>query len=203
MQRRLVFLWVLSTNVVTNNVGMQQAFTRVGRAHRRRPALGQVILEDAADVLVIDSRPGAEHEAAEAQLDEVRFQRVLKLVALGIYRHHFEAPWLGEVRVHADFIAESDAELRPKSDAARLVLFEVTSTLLVSEPRYGENPEVFWHGVHQPQRDTSASCGWCFAAAVQQRHSSRGLANIQIIQLEPNARRLATARGSFGTLDRP
>jgi hypothetical protein len=145
------FLWVVSTNMAANNVGTRQAFTKVGRSHRRRPALGHGILEDATDVLVIDSRSGVEHEAAEAPLDEVRFKRVLKLVALGIYRHHFQASWLDEVRAHADFIAESDAELKPQSNVARQVLFEAASKLFGSEPRYGENPDVFWYQVHEPE----------------------------------------------------
>lgn len=145
------FLWVVSTNVAANSVGMRQALTKLDRAHRRRPALGDKILENALDVVIVDSRSGVEHEADEAELEEARFDRVLRLVALGIYQHHFRARWLGELRVHADFIAESNANRKSQSNAARLILFEAASRLFASEPRYGENPDVFWYQVHEPK----------------------------------------------------
>lgn len=140
-------LWVLSANVMANAVGMRQALTKLGRAHKRRPALGESILQEATDVIVQDSRSGAEHEATEAPLDANRFDRVLTLVALGIYRHHFHTPWRGGVRVHADFIGEKDLSLKPRSDAARSAIFEAAAKVFSDQPRHGNNPEVFWYQV--------------------------------------------------------
>ena len=87
------FRWVVSTNVAANHVGTWQAVTKVARAHGRRPALGQSILEGAKNVTVVDSRTGLEYSTAEAPLDGARFTRVLDLVALGVYRHHFGESW--------------------------------------------------------------------------------------------------------------
>ena len=69
------FLWVLSTNLSANSVAGQQVLTKLARANRRRPKLGQSILTDAKDVTVVDSHSGMRHGAVEVQLDDARFQR--------------------------------------------------------------------------------------------------------------------------------
>jgi len=146
--------------------------TKIARSHVRRPALGNAILDAARDVIVVDSRSGIEHEAAETPLDYVRFGRVLDLVALGIYRHHFRAPWLGEVRVHADFIANLDDAAAGR--AARVAFFEAASQFFGSEPRHGDNPDVFWYQVVKPQGRHDclmrlAFYGGCTATAILER----------------------------------
>ena len=143
------FRWVVSTNLAANRVGTWQAVTKVARAHGRRPALGQSILEGAKDVTVFDSRTGSEHPTAEAPLDGARFRRVLDLVALGIYRHHFGEAWSGTVRVHPDFIVGIGPEWTTDVDTARIVLFEAADRLFAPETKRGENPDVFWYQVHE------------------------------------------------------
>jgi hypothetical protein len=100
------FRWVVSTNLAANCVGTWHAPTKVARAHGRRPALGQPISESAKDVTMVDSRTGSEYPTAETPLDSARFTRVLDLIGLGIYRHHFGKSWSGTVRVHPDFIVD-------------------------------------------------------------------------------------------------
>jgi hypothetical protein len=143
------FRWVVSTNVAANHVGTWQAVTKVARAHGRRPALGQSILEGAKNVTVVDSRTGLEYSTAEAPLDGARFTRVLDLVALGVYRHHFGESWSGTVRVHPDFIADIGPEWTTDVDTARIVLFEVADRLFAPETKRGDNPDIFWYQVHE------------------------------------------------------
>jgi hypothetical protein len=138
-------LWVLSTNVVANEVGMRQAMTKLGRGHIRRPALGSTILDSATDIMVVDSRTGTPHESAEAPLDGSRFDRILKLIALGLYRHHFHESWRGELRVHPDFIGEMDPAQRARRDRARVDAFEAATQIFAHRQRYGDNPKVFWY----------------------------------------------------------
>lgn len=143
------FRWVVSTNVAANHVGTWQAVTKVARAHGRRPALGQSILEGAKNVTVVDSRTGLEYSTAEAPLDGARFTRVLDLVALGVYRHHFGESRSGTVRVHPDFIADIGPEWTTDVDTARIVLFEVADRLFAPETKRGDNPDIFWYQVHE------------------------------------------------------
>lgn len=143
------FRLVVSMNVAANRVGTWQAVTKVARAQGRRPALGQSILEGAKDVTVVDSRTGSEHPAAEAPLDRARVTRVLDLVALGVYRHHFGESWSGTVRVHPDFIADIGTEGMTDVDTARVFLFEAADRLFAPEPKRGDNPDVFWYQVHE------------------------------------------------------
>lgn len=143
------FLWVLSTNLPANSVAKQQVSTKLRRAHERRPALGQAILSDTKDVTIEDSHSGTKHDAVEVPLDGPRFQRVLDLVALGLYRHHFFERWLGSIRVHPDFIGYPDSGQILDIDTHRLVLFDVAEKLFATESKCGENPDVFWYQVHE------------------------------------------------------
>ena len=93
------FLWVLSTNLSANSVARQQVSTKLRRARERRPALGQAILSETKEVTVVDSHSGTKHHAIEVPLNSARFQRVLDLVALGLYRHHFCKRWQGSILV--------------------------------------------------------------------------------------------------------
>ena len=144
------FLWVLSTNLPANSVAWQQVLTKLARAHKRRPALGQSILSDTKDVTVVDSRSGTKHDVVEVPLDGTRFQRVLDLVALGLYRHHFHERWAGSIRAHQDFIGYADSGQTLDVDTHRLVLFDAAEKLFAPEPKHGENPDVFWYQVHEP-----------------------------------------------------
>lgn len=145
------FLWVLSTNLPANSVARQQVSTKLARAHIRRPALGQAILSDTKDAIVVDSHSGTRHDAVEVPLDGARFKEVLDLVALGLYRHHFRERWPGSLRVHPDFIGYADSGQSLHLDTDRLILFDASEKLFAPESKYGENPDVFWYQVHEPK----------------------------------------------------
>jgi len=140
----MYFLWVLSTNLSANSVAKQLVSTKLRRANERRPALGKAILSDTKDVTVIDSQSGAEHDAVEVPLDRDRFQRVLDLIGLGLYQHHFRKRWVGGVHVHTDFIGSTDSSQMLNIDTDRLILFHAAQKLFATEAKYGENPDVFW-----------------------------------------------------------
>lgn len=145
------FLWVLSTNLSANSVARQQVATKLKRTNERRPALGKAILRATKDVTVIDSASGIEHDAAEVPLDGGRFQKVLDLIGLGLYRHHFGKRWVGGFRVHPDFIGPTDSRQTFNIDTYRFFLFHVAEKRFHSEMKYGENPDVFCYQVHEPK----------------------------------------------------
>ena len=147
----MYLLWVLSTNLSANSLAGQQVSTKLMRANERRPALGQRILSKTQDVTVVGSHSGAKHEVVAVMLDNARFQRVLDLIGLGTYRHHFGKRYVGSVRIHPDFIGYDDSSQICDVDTHRLVLFDAAEPLLAAEEKYGENPEVFWYQVHEPK----------------------------------------------------
>lgn len=176
----MYFLWVLSTNLSANSVARQQVSTKLRRANERRPALGKAILSETKDVTVIDSQSGAEHDAVEVSLGRDRFQRVLDLIALGLYQHHFGKRWVGGVRVHPDFIGSTDSSQMLNIDTDRLILFHAAKKLFATEAKYGEDPDVFWYQVHEP-RDKNLCLmrlvfyGGCTATAIFHDGSGRHL----------------------------
>lgn len=139
------FLWVLSTNVMANTVGTYQAMTKLARGHKRRPVLGASIIDNAVDVMVDIPQASGMLEASEAPLDGERFDRILRLVALGVYRHHYGRRWLGQANIQPDFIGTSGPQLRAKNASLRRELFDVAGRLFDGQPRYGHNPDVFWY----------------------------------------------------------
>ncbi len=58
---------------------------------------------------------------------------------------------MGSIRVYPDFIAFDNAESLADIDAYRLILFNCAKQLFANEPKYGENPSVFWYQVHAPK----------------------------------------------------
>lgn len=149
----MYFLWVLSTNLSANSVARQQVSTKLRRANERRPALGKAILSETKDVTVIDSQSGAEHDAVEVPLDIDRFQRVLDLIGLGLYQHHFGKRWVGGVHVHPDFIGSTDSSQMRNIDEDRLFLFHAAEKVFAAEMRWGENQDVFYYQVHEPKNN--------------------------------------------------
>lgn len=143
------FLWVLSTSLPANAVARGQVATKLKRAHTRRPALGSSVLSYAKDVVVADSHSCTKHDAVEIPLDGARFQKVLELIARGLYSHHFGQRWTGKVLVLPDFIAFPEAPAQADVDANRLVLFNCAQQLFAAHTQYGENPDVFWYRVHK------------------------------------------------------
>ncbi len=95
------------------------------------------------------ARTGSEYPTAETPLDSARFTRVLDLITLGIYRHHFGKSWSGTVRVHPDFIVDIGPEETTDVDIKRIVLFETADRLFAPETKRGDNPDVFWYQVHE------------------------------------------------------
>lgn len=143
------FLWVLSTNIPANSIAQRQVFTKLSRSHMRRPALGKSFFDEAKDVYVKESHSDIVHEAVEVPLDGARFERALKLVSLGIYRHHFNKNWHGSHRVHADFVAFPYEKVPGEVDRARIEFYNAAQRLFASEDKHGENPDVFYFQIHQ------------------------------------------------------
>lgn len=142
---RMVFCSALGAN----SVAQLLATKPVARSIQRRPALASSMFMDARDVDVVDSATGQVHEAALAPLDRPRFNRALELMARGLFRHHFEAPWLDTVRVHYELGATDDPEIERHQQPLRMELRDRTNRVFAGAPRHGANPDVFFYQVRE------------------------------------------------------
>jgi hypothetical protein len=145
------FMWVMCCNLPANSVALRQIETKLARALRRDATLFAAINVDPKDVEVIESHSGRKHDGVQLTLDGPRFDRVLQLVARGLFRHHYAESWRGPVRVVPDFIDYLD-DPDPKSlKQARVTMFDCAEQLFAGETRHGENPDVFWFKVRGPE----------------------------------------------------
>jgi hypothetical protein len=153
-----LLLWVLGTNLLANAVGLRQAETKLARSYRQRPKFGNSMLNAGRRVVVADSATGQEHETVETDLDGARFERAMRLIALGIHFEHFRKPWGGSVQIHADFLTFPVDVSLPQVDAVREFLRVAADTLFATEPKHGENPDVFWYQVKDDPLDGVPRC---------------------------------------------
>lgn len=148
------FLYVISMNLPANAIAQAHWSTKLKRAFERRPTLINSMLSNSEDVNVMDRHTGRIYEAVRVDLNGSCFNKTLELIALGVYYHHIGERWVGNIRVHPDFI-----DFPHESNAAdivtnRRVLFDVAKKLFASAPQYGDNPKIFWYQVHkQPAGD--------------------------------------------------
>lgn len=169
----LYLLGVFSTNVCTNSVGLQHAATKLVRTFRERPNLFDQMFPSAKEVTVTDSATGIDHETVMVDLDGPRFQRTMRLIALGLYYKEFKKRWTGPVHVVADFVDQADDVDYAKVAAERRDFFETTSTAFANTPPKGANPDVFTYRVLREGDNVAMRLtfyGGCTATAMFSEH---------------------------------
>ncbi len=143
-------LYVLSINLPANAIAQAQ-WTKLKRAVERRPALWNSMCNNSKDVEVMDSHTGKIYEAIQMDLDDSRFTRSLELIALGVFYHHFSKCWEGNIRVHHDFVDSPYEQNKAEIDANRILVFNCAEKLFATTPRHGDNQDVFWYQVYEPE----------------------------------------------------
>ncbi len=139
-----VFLWnILSLNLGSNGVAIQQAASKLGRATRRRPALFHAITAGAVPV-AFHARTGQRIDTDELPLDGDRFESAIDLVARGLHRKHFGVSWLGNLKTIPDFVI---AKSSPEDDAALVAFAKIATQVFAAIPMLGDNPSVFTYQV--------------------------------------------------------
>ena len=143
-------LYVLSTNLPANAIAQAQ-WTKLKRAVERRPVLWNSMCNNSKDVEVVDSHTSKMYEAVQMDLDGPRFTKSLELIVLGVYYHRFGKRWGSNIRVHADFVDFPYEQTKAEIDANRMLVFNCAEKLFTSIPRYGDNQDVFWYQVYEPE----------------------------------------------------
>lgn len=143
-------LYVLSTNLPANAIAQAQ-WTKLQRAVERRPALWNLMSSSSHDVEIMDSHTGKIYEAGQMDLDGTRFWGSLELITLGVYYQHFGNRWEGNIRIHSDFVDFPYESNKAEIDANRMLVFTCAEKLFASTPRHGDNQDVFWYQVYEPE----------------------------------------------------
>lgn len=143
-------MYVLAMNLPANVTAECHFTTKISRAIERRPSLINSILQERQPVLVVDDRTREAYETDQLELDGVRFEQTLNLIALGIYYHHYGMRWDGNIRVHPDFIAYPYEANVSEVNEAVVTLAVCAEKLFAGAKKYGENPEVFSYQLLEP-----------------------------------------------------
>lgn len=129
----------------------QAQWTKRHRAIERRPSLWKSMNNNSKEVEVIDSHTDKIYKTVQMDLNGARFQRSLKLIALGVYCHHFGKRWEGSIHVHADFNDFTYEQNKAEIDANRVLVFNCAEKLFAGIPRFGDNRDVFYYQVCEPE----------------------------------------------------
>lgn len=143
-------LYVLCTNLSANAIAQTQ-WTKLKRAINYRPTLWNTMRSNVEDVKVMDSHIGKIYKDVQMGLDGTRFQRSLELIALGVHCHHFRERWEGSIHVHSDFVDFPQEPNAADIKDNRVLIFNRAEELFASTLRYGDNQDIFWYQVCEPE----------------------------------------------------
>jgi len=132
-------LYVLCLNILGNNIALNQFLTKIVRAMERNQGLIRKIYEDKKDVIIENSETKKREKTSALKTDRDRFDKVIKMLARGLYFHVYKTKWLHEISLHAEFLRSFD-----KDDNAFFNSIESDSDKLFQKQTFfGSNPEVF------------------------------------------------------------
>jgi hypothetical protein len=141
--------FVLAMNLPANHVANLQVSSKIARAVARRPKLVESMMERAEPVLIADDRTHELYETNKVELDGVRFDRSLRLLALGVYFQHFGKRWHGSLRVQPEFIAFPDEHNSAEITNVIATVAACSQVLFKGATHIGANPSVFSYQVHE------------------------------------------------------
>jgi hypothetical protein len=134
------FLLVLAGSYTSSQVGLDQFITKVRRAFENQPSKANQFVRRSAPVRL--RRVDTEWEdGLQVIVQGDRIDAVLSNCARTIYFHETMKKFQGQALVFTQFTLYDDEESQAKISNA----FELTEKTLNSEPRRGENAEVFWY----------------------------------------------------------
>jgi len=132
-------LYVLSLNILGNNIAVDHFLTKIVRAMERNQGLIRKIYQDKKDISIENSETKERYITSALNTDRDRFDKVIKMLARGLYFHVYKKKWLDEISLHAEFLRSFD-----KDDNAFFNSMESTTDELFQKlPFSGSNPEVF------------------------------------------------------------
>jgi hypothetical protein len=81
-------------------------------------------------------------------VDLARFERAVALIAKGVFFHHFDEKFLGEVIILTASLVNINSSKRNEINQALIDIRRNFDHKLLDFPRYGENEPIFYYQVH-------------------------------------------------------
>jgi hypothetical protein len=135
-------LYCLVLSIPSNQVAQNHFLTKIVRAIRRNPSLIKNYLTTTTNVNVENMNTGEWAQTIGCKIDNHRFDKSLDQLSRAIYFHHTKSKSKGAVRIYPNFLLYMNGESKVKNE--QIAKMDIASEqVLVNEPTYGENPEVF------------------------------------------------------------
>lgn len=154
------FLMISLAGMLGNNsIGYAHSITKVDRALRRSSyKLIERIFVSNRKFVRIDLGGNKFIDAIAGTPDIDRLNMCFKHIALGIYRHHFSTNFKGEIKALVSFLI---IEHQGRSKLQEFLLARARRDAR-DLPRHGENPEVFFYQVVDPDEHGIFLINLCF-----------------------------------------
>ena len=138
-------LCVLAFSILNNQVGQQQAVSKVLRALKQDPKLTERVLGIGKEITIEETASGKLDTTLAFKVDDKRLQSAFEHIARGVYFHHHKVPWKGRVRVYPEFLVLLDSPNAHERNEKFQALRESSNALFEIAPRHGFNVSVFFY----------------------------------------------------------
>ena len=135
--------YIISMNLGANKHATRHFETKILRAISRRPALMHAILDKNKRAYARDPVKLDGFVTHAISIDYERIEKVLTLLARGLYYHHFKSKYCDFVEVIAEFIVSMDDENSKKHNESLAELFKWAKEIFKDKEKFGDNPEIF------------------------------------------------------------
>jgi hypothetical protein len=132
-------LFALAGSYTSSNIGLTQFITKVRRAFERSPSKAANFVQRATPVQLKRQGQTEWENGAQLIIEGERIDNVLSNCACALYHHHSKAKFQGPVEVITNFTMYLEKQVQASVSAA----FDIATRTMISEPLFGENPDVF------------------------------------------------------------
>ena len=140
---------VITINILTNEDGQNLALRKtVDKVIKRNPKLFKELLQSAQEVFVDENNSGDLQPTLAFEFDEGKLDECFEHISRGIYFHHFQKIYEGNIRSRYQFIVSLDIDSVDKNkrlEEYRQLVEEGLSNL----QKYGQNPKIFYYRIMQ------------------------------------------------------
>lgn len=142
-------LYVLTTTITSNNVGLNHFYDKTIRSAKRRPKLSYELLENSIPVVIDDFEKNQKIECHTLNVDKTRLDSVIDKCARALYFDHTKNKLIGKASVIYSFILNSNnMEFNQRVTDAILIAEEIFK----SEISFGDYPDVFNYKIIEDQK---------------------------------------------------
>lgn len=142
-------LYVLTTTITSNNVGLNHFYDKTIRAAKRRPKLSYELLENSIPIAIDDFEKKQKVESHTLNVDKTRLDSVIEKCARALYFDNTKNKLTGKANVICSFVLNTNNMQLNR---------QISNVLLMSEEMFkaakvfGDYPEVFNYKMLEDQK---------------------------------------------------